>query len=72
MWLGVLLHVVGEHEWSDGEYSHGPLSAFEPSKPLLEKASKAMEAPTKVIFDTYPEGMFIAVTLLCRVPKSDS
>ena len=51
MWLGVLHHVVGEHEWSDGECSHGPLSASEPAKPLLEKGSKAMEALTKVIFD---------------------
>ena len=51
MWLGVLHHVVGEHVWSDGQCSHGPLTASETAKPQLEKGSKAMEALTKVVFD---------------------
>ena len=37
--------------WSDGQCSHGPLTASETAKPLLEKGSKAMEALTKVVFD---------------------
>ena len=44
MWLGVLHHVVGEHEWHDGQSSNGPLASSESDKPFLEKGSKAMEA----------------------------
>ena len=51
MWLGVLHYVVREHVWSDGQCSHGRLTASETAKPLLEKESKAMEALTKVVFD---------------------
>lgn len=50
-WLGVLHHLVGEHEWHDGQCSHGPLTAAENGKPLLDKGSKAMEALRKVIMD---------------------
>ena len=51
MWLEVLHHVVGEHVWSDGQCSHGPLTASETAKSLLQKGSKAMEAPTNVVFN---------------------
>ena len=51
MWLGVLHHVVGEHEWHDRQCSHGPLASPESDKPILEKGSKAMEALRKVIYD---------------------
>ena len=50
-WFGVLHHVVGEHEWHDGQCSHGPLTAAENGKPLLDKGSKAMDALRKVIMD---------------------
>lgn len=50
-WFGVLHHLVGEHEWHDGQCSHGPLTAAENGKPILDKGSKAMEALRKVIMD---------------------
>ena len=50
-WFGVLHHVVGEHEWHDGQCSHGPLTAAENGKPLLDKGSKAMDTLRKVIMD---------------------
>ena len=51
MWFGVLHHVVGGHEWHDGQCSHGPLTAAEFGKPLIAKYSKAMEALRKVVLD---------------------
>ena len=51
MWQDVLHHVVGEHEWSDGQYSNSPLVSSDTDKPLLGKGSKALEALTKVILD---------------------
>lgn len=51
MWFGVLYHVVGEHEWHDGQCSHRPLTASETGKPLIAKESTAMEALRKVIMD---------------------
>lgn len=51
MWFGVLHHVVGEHEWHDGQCSHGPLTSAETGKPLIAKDSKAMEALRKVVMD---------------------
>lgn len=50
-WFGILHHVVGEHEWHDGQCSHGALTAAETGKPLLEKGSKAMDVLRKVIMD---------------------
>ena len=50
-WFGVLHHVVGEHEWHDGQCSHGPLTSADNGKPLLDKGSKAMDALRKVIMD---------------------
>ena len=53
MYIGqlVLHHVVGEHEWADGEYLHGPLTETEAHKTCLEKDSKAMEALRNVVMD---------------------
>lgn len=51
MWQDVLDHVVGEHEWSDGQCSHSPLVLSDTDKPLLGKGSKELEALTKVILD---------------------
>jgi len=50
-WFGVLHHVVGGHEWHDGQCSHGPLTAAESGKQLLDKGSKSMEALQKVVMD---------------------
>ena len=50
-WFGVLHHLVGEHERHDGQCSHGPLTAAENGKPILDKGSKAMEALRKVIME---------------------
>ena len=44
-------HVVGEHEWSDGQCSHSLLVLSDTDKPLLGKGSEAIEALTKVILD---------------------
>ena len=51
MWVGVVHHVVGEHEWVDGQCSHGPLTASEDGKTYLAKGSKSAEAVRKVVFD---------------------
>ena len=51
MWQDVLHHVVGEHEWSDGQGPHSPLVLSDTDKPLLGKGSEALEALTKVILD---------------------
>ncbi|CAB4006208.1 Hypothetical predicted protein, partial [Paramuricea clavata] len=50
-WFGVLHHVVGEHEWADGECTHGPLVSTEENKTLMDKGSNAMEALRKVVMD---------------------
>lgn len=49
MWLGVIHHVCGEHEWFDGECSHGPLVSTEDGKTYLEKDSKAHKAVRDII-----------------------
>lgn len=51
MWFGVLHHVVGKHEWHDGQCSRGPPVETEVDKPVLEKVSKAMEALRKLVCD---------------------
>ena len=51
MWCGVVHHLAGEHEWADGQCSHGPLSSTEQDKTYLPKTSKAAEAIRKVVFE---------------------
>ena len=51
MWQDVLHHVVGEHEWSDGQSPHSLLVLSYTDIPLLGKGTKAIEALTKVILD---------------------
>lgn len=59
MWVGVLHHVVGEHEWllpySEGGVpacSHGPLTGEDRGeKEYLVKGSQAHEALRKVVLD---------------------
>lgn len=51
MWIGVIHHVCGEHEWENGECSHGQLTEVEEGKEILAKDSKAAEELRKIIFD---------------------
>ena len=51
MWLGVMHHVCGEHEWSDGQCSHGPLTTLEDGKEYIQRDSKAAKALRDIIYD---------------------
>jgi len=51
MWLGIIHHVCGEHEWEDGVYSHGQLTREEGDKEVLAKDSKAADELRKIVFD---------------------
>ena len=51
MWLAVMHHVCNEHEWSDGQCSHGPLTPLEEGKEYLSKESKSAQAIREVIYD---------------------
>ena len=57
MWIGILHHVVNEHEWvleegnNGGECDHAPLNDDERSKPWLKKDSPPHKALTKIILD---------------------
>ncbi|KAK3751371.1 hypothetical protein QZH41_010466 [Actinostola sp. cb2023] len=51
VWIGVIHHVCGEHEWEDGQCTHGPLTHTEESKPVLEKTSKSAKAIREIVFD---------------------
>ena len=51
MWLGVLHHVSGEHEWADGECTHGPLVSTENGKAFLEMDSKPHKAVRDIVAD---------------------
>ena len=51
MWLRIIHHVCGEHEWEDGECSHRQLTEAEDGKTILAKDSKAAEELRKIVFD---------------------
>ena len=51
MWFGIMHHVCGEHEWEDGECSHGQLTEAESGKTILAKDSKAAEELRKIVLD---------------------
>ena len=51
MWLGIIHHVYGEHEWEDGECSHGQLTEQEGGKDILAKDSKPADELRKIVFD---------------------
>ena len=44
--------MCGEHEWENGECSHGQLTEAEEGKEILAKDSKAAEELRKIVFDT--------------------
>lgn len=51
MWIGVIHHVCGEHEWENGECSHGQLTEVEEAKEILAKDWKAAEELRKIVSD---------------------
>ena len=51
MWLGILHHVCGEHEWDGGMCSHGPLTEIEGGKEYLPMTSKATKELRKIVLD---------------------
>lgn len=51
MWLGILHHVCGEHEWNEGQCSHGPLTEVEGGKEYLDMDSKAAKELKKIVLD---------------------
>ena len=57
MWIGILHHVVNEHDWvleegnNGGECDHAPLNEDERNKPWLKKDSPPHKALTKIILD---------------------
>ena len=51
MWLGIIHHLCGEHEWGDGECSHGQLTEAERGKTILAKDFKAAEELRKIVLD---------------------
>ena len=36
LWLGIIHHVCGEHEWDGGTCSHGPLTDVEGGKEYID------------------------------------
>lgn len=44
-------HVCGEHEWNEGQCSHGPLTEIEGGKEYLEMDSKAAKELKKIVLD---------------------
>ena len=44
-------HVCREHEWNEGQCSHGPLTEIEGAKEYLEMDSKAAKELKKILLD---------------------
>ena len=59
MWIGILHHVVNEHDWvleegnNGGECDHAPLNEDEQNKPWLKEDSLPHKALTKIILDKW-------------------
>ena len=51
LWLGIIHHVCGEHEWDGGTCSHGPLTNVEGGKEYIDKNSKAAKELKKIVLD---------------------
>ncbi|KAL7374088.1 hypothetical protein ABVT39_021647 [Epinephelus coioides] len=52
MWVGVLHHVTGKHEWSRGKCDHGPLDESTRDKELMVPGSAPHEALQQVMFNS--------------------
>lgn len=50
MWIGLLHHVTGEHEWSLDACQHGPLEEHR-DKGWIEKGSVAHQALSEIILN---------------------
>ena len=50
-WIAIIHHVCEEHEWEDGECSHGQLTETEGGKTILAKDFQAAEELRKIVFD---------------------
>ena len=44
-------HVCGEHEWNEGQCSHGPLTGIEGGKEYLQMDSMAAKEQKKILLD---------------------
>lgn len=51
MWLGVLRHVTGKHEWTRGKCDHGPLDESTCDKELMVPGSATDEALQQAMFN---------------------
>ncbi|XP_078018377.1 uncharacterized protein LOC117269324 isoform X1 [Epinephelus lanceolatus] len=51
MWVGVLYHVTGKHEWTCGKCDHGPLDEATRDKELMVPGSAPHEALQRVMFN---------------------
>nr|XP_054592551.1 uncharacterized protein LOC129157271 isoform X3 [Nothobranchius furzeri] len=51
MWVGVLHHVTGKHEWTRGKCDHGPLDATTSDKELMVPGSPPHEALQRIMFN---------------------
>ena len=49
--MGIVLNVCGDHEWNEGQYSHGPLTEMEGEKEYLEVDSQAAKELKKILLD---------------------
>lgn len=51
MWIGVIHHVCGEHEWENDGCPHGQLTEVEEGKRILAKDSKTAEELCMIVLD---------------------
>uniref|UniRef100_A0A1A8PQX2 Uncharacterized protein n=1 Tax=Nothobranchius pienaari TaxID=704102 RepID=A0A1A8PQX2_9TELE len=51
MWVVVLHHVTGKHEWTRGKCDHGPLDATTSDKELMVPGSPPHEALQRIMFN---------------------
>ncbi|KAL7377214.1 hypothetical protein ABVT39_024048 [Epinephelus coioides] len=51
MWVGVLYHVTGKHEWTCGKCDHGPLDEATRDKELMVPGSAPHEVLQRVMFN---------------------
>ena len=68
MWQDVLHHVVGQHEWSDGQCSYSPLILSDTDKPFPWKRVQGNRSPNKGHIE---QEMARKFGLLCLVQVSN-
>ena len=60
-------HVCGEHEWNEGQCSHGPLTEMEGGKEYLEMDSKAAKELKKILVDREWSSMSFSGTVVTGI-----